>query len=84
MRRGYHTHIHDPGQAGLGAGRVAGRPCVLATTVIRTSMYGLRDSTAAAVIGHHTPHARYLRAAGQYEPQLSSNNSASGARHEMG
>ena len=50
---------NDLGQAALGAGREAGRPCVLATMVIRTSMYGLRDSTAsaAAVIGHHTQHA---------------------------
>ena len=53
------SYAYDLGQAALGAGREAGRPCVLATMVIRTSMYGLRDSTAsaAAVIGHHTQHA---------------------------
>ena len=42
------SHAHDLGQAALGAGREAGRPCVLARIVIRTFMYGLRDSTAAA------------------------------------
>ena len=58
------SYAHDLGQAALGAGREAGRPCVLATMLIRTSMYGLRDSTAAAaaaaaaVIAHHTQHAR--------------------------
>ena len=29
--------------------------------------YVQRDSHAAAVIDHYTAHARYLRAAGQYE-----------------
>ena len=29
--------------------------------------YVPRDSTAADVIGHHTAHARHLRAAGQYK-----------------
>ena len=45
------SYAHDLGQAALGAGREAGRPCALATIVmIRTSMYGLRDSTAALLL----------------------------------
>ena len=45
------SYAHDLGQAALGAGHEAGRPCVLATIVmIRTSMYGLRDSTAALLL----------------------------------
>ena len=32
---------NDLGQAALGAGREAGRPCVLATMVIRISVYRL-------------------------------------------
>ena len=32
----YLSYAHDLGQAGLGAVREAGRPCVLATIVIRT------------------------------------------------
>ena len=45
------SHAHDLGQAALGAGHEAGRPCALATVVmIRTSMYGLRDSTAALLL----------------------------------
>ena len=45
------SYAHDLGQAALGAGCEAGRPCVLATIVmIRTSMYGLRDSTAALLL----------------------------------
>ena len=40
------SYANDLGQAALGAGREAGRPCMLATIVIRTSMYGLHDMTA--------------------------------------
>ena len=45
------SYAHDLGQAALGAGREAVRPCALATIVmIRTSMYELRDSTAALLL----------------------------------
>ena len=45
------SYAHDLGQAALGAGREVGRPCALGTMVmIRTSMYGLRDSTAALLL----------------------------------
>ena len=45
------SYANDLGQAALGAGREAVRPCALATIVmIRTSMYELRDSTAALLL----------------------------------
>ena len=45
------SYAYDLGQAALGAGREAVRPCALATIVmIRTSMYELRDSTAALLL----------------------------------
>ena len=45
------SYAHNLGQAALGAEREAGRPCVLATIVmIRASMYGQRDSTAALLL----------------------------------
>ena len=84
------SDAHDLGQAGLGAGREAEPPCVLASddtyfsndlehSATAAVLYatppspqhnthhlcmgyvpGIYDNTAAAVIDHHTPYARWL------------------------
>ena len=69
------SYAHDLGQAGLGAGRKAGRPCVLVTMmhevscrvlcdyaicIVRAGTYGLLDM-ADACRNHHF-HVDYMHA----------------------
>ena len=65
MRQSY---AHDLGQAALGAGREAGRPC----------LYCYHNNETYLVLYSsdikHTPHARWLRAGHRYESVLEFHN----------